>query len=99
MKLKGRYVPDSIVEIPMGEGVTQLVYEPIKCFDINREKVVDVEVKETKRNKRDWILWSTVAATFFCGTALGGMVQHIYYCIPMFIISLAYIGMVIYANK
>lgn len=98
--IEGRYVKgDEVTEIYLGNGVVQLEYVPIKCFDINREKVVDVEVKETKRNKRDWILWTAVAATFFCGAALGGIVQRIFYCVPMFIVSLAYIGMVVYANR
>ena len=98
--LKGRYVKgEEITEICMGGGMVQLEYVPIKCFDINnREKVIEV-AEEPKRNRRGWVLWSAVVATFLCGTALGGIVQNQFYCIPLFVGTLTYIGLVVYANR
>ena len=98
--ITGRYVrDDEVTEICYGGGMVQLEYVPIKAFNINREKVITVEPEEPKRNKRDWILWTAAAATFLCGAALGGILQSQFYCIPLFIGSLAYLAMLTYANR
>ena len=100
MSLKGRYIPDRIVEIPMGEGVTQLVYEPIKTFDWDKPQFVEaVTVEPKKKRSREWIRWSIVVAAFLLGTSLGAILQEIYLAIPLFITSLAWIALVAWVNR
>ena len=59
-------------------------------------EVVKVEVK---KKRRDWIWWTVGAAVFLMGASLGAIVQNMYYCIPLLIGSLAYIALVIWANR
>ena len=98
MSLKGRYIPDRVIEIPMGNGMTELIDVPIKAFDINREKVIEV-VEEPKKDKRAWIRWSIVVASFLLGAALGAILQQNYFCIPLFVTSLGWISLVAFANR
>lgn len=98
MRLKGRYVPD-IVEIPMGNGVTQLEYVPIKTFDWEKPKPMEVITVKPKKRSREWIRWSIVVASFLLGTGLGAIIQKIYYAVPLFIASLAWIGLVAWVNR
>ena len=96
MRLKGRYVPD-VIEIPRGEGITELIPEPIKAFDINPYRVITVETK--KKRNREWIRWSIVVASFLLGTALGAILQKIYLATPLFIVSLGWIALVAWVNR
>ena len=101
MRLKGRYVPDSIFEMPMGNGVTQLVYEPIKTFSWEKPKYVEaVTVEEKpKKNNRQWIRGSIFVAAFLLGASFGAIIQEIYYAVPLFVSSLAWIALVAWVNR
>lgn len=98
MRLKGRYVPD-IVEIPMGNGMTQLEYVPIQNFQWEKPQPVEVIDVKPKRRSREWIRWSIVVASFILGTALGAILQEIYYAIPLFIASMGWIALVAWVNR
>lgn len=96
--IQGRYVKDcSYTEIYRGNGITEIIPadQGLQYFWWPHE-VVKVEVK---KKRRDWIWWTVGAAVFLMGASLGAIVQNMYYCIPLFIASLAYIALVIWANR
>lgn len=100
MRFKGRYVPDDIIEIPMGDGITRLEYVPIKTFQWDKPQYVEaITVEPKKKKSRDWIRWSIVVAAFLLGTGLGAILQRIYYAMPLFIASLAWIALVAWVNR
>lgn len=106
MRLKGRVVPD-IIEVPRGNGITELVPvertqhtdpEPgLQWFQWEKPRV-EVEVVK-KRNNRNWIGGSVIAAAFMLGSSLGGMIQRMDYCAPVFVASLAWIALVAWVNR
>ena len=109
MKFKGRWIPD-IVEVDRGNGLKELMpverYEPepvqgLQYFWWPKEWVAwRAQPKEVeKKNRREWILWSVLVAAFFLGTSLGGILQQVYYCVPLFIGSMAYIALVAWVNR
>lgn len=98
MKLKGRYVKDEITEIPMGNGMTELKIETgepvgLQCFTWERRKV------KKKKSNRTWVTGSAIFAAFVMGATFGGLVEHIWYCAPAFIVSLGYLGLVCWVNR
>ena len=103
--IQGRFVKDgSYTEIYLGNGITELV--PVPQYDPHTENGLsyfwwpkEVKVEAVKKRNRDWIWWTTGAAVFLLGASFGAIMQQIYYCVPLFIGSMAYIGLVIWANR
>lgn len=102
--IQGRYVKDNhFTEVYLGNGITQIVpaaeydppMQPIQYFTWPKE----VRVEVVKKRSRNWIWWTVGAATFLCGASLSALLDKFYYAAPLFICSLAYIGLVVYANK
>lgn len=101
----GRFVKDNhYTEIYLGNGMTELV--PVPQYDPHTENGLsyfwwpkEVKVEAVKKRNRDWIWWTTGAAVFLLGASFGAILQEFYYCVPLFICSLAYIGFVVYANR
>lgn len=103
MKLKGRYVKDEIVEIPRGDGITELIRigkiencEPVGLQYFQWEKKKEVK---KKRSNRTWVTGSAILAAFVMGATFGGLVEHLWYCAPAFIISLSYLALVCWVNR
>ena len=99
--ISGRYVrDDEVFMIPFGNGMQKIEYVPIKTFQWEKPQVVEaVTVEPKKRKSREWIRWSIVVAAFLLGTALGALIQQIYYAIPLFIVSLGWIALVAWCNR
>lgn len=102
---QGRYVKDNhFTEIYVGNGMKDIVpvrHEPIdpvqglQYFRWEKEKVIE----EPKKSNRDWIWWSVGIAVFLMGASFGAIMQNLYYCIPLFLGSMAYIALVAVANS
>lgn len=101
--IQGRYVKDNqYTEIYVGNGMTEIVpaydpepMQPLQYFWWPKE----VKIEAVKKKDRNWIWWTTGAAVFLCGASFGAILQEFYYCVPLFIASMAYIGLVVYANR
>lgn len=105
MKLKGRYIPESkieiapyIVDIPRGEGMTQLmVLEPeeqkkeIQCFYWDKPQ-------EPKKDK-SWVMASVIAALVSCVAATIGLVIAPVLSTAIILGDLAWLGIVAFANR
>lgn len=103
--IRGRYVRgDNFVEVYRGNGITEIM--PAQQYDPHTEQGLSyfwwpherVGIEVNKKD-RSWIWWTVGAAVFLLGASFGAILQEIYYCVPLFVISLAYIGLVVYANK
>ena len=105
--LKGRYVPDNkveiapyIVDIPRGEGMTQLMVlepehepiEPIKHFDISRPKP-----KPQKKDK-SWVMATVVGAITSCVVAVFGLMIAPVLSTAIILGDLVWLGIVAFAN-
>ena len=100
--IKGRYVRgDDVYMIPFGEGMTKIEYVPIKNFTWEKPKFVEARtIREgSKKKNRDWILWSIPIASFLCGASFGSIIQRFYYAIPIFICTLGWTVLVVFANR
>lgn len=108
MKLKGRYIPDSrveiapyIVDIPRGEGMTQLMVlepetepiEPIKHFQWSFPK------PEPKKKDKSWVMASVIAALVSCVAATIGLVIAPVLSTAIILGDLAWLGIVAFANR
>lgn len=108
MKLKGRYIPDSkieiapyIVDIPRGEGMTQLMVlepenepvEPIKHFQWSFAK------PEPKKKDKSWVMASVIAALVSCVAATIGLVIAPVLSTAIILGDLAWLGIVAFANR
>ena len=83
----------------MGEGVTQIVYDPIKTFQWQKPITVEARTVKEKKNRRDWVLWSIVVAAFFAGTGLGCMADDPLYAVPILVASIGWLCAVAIANR
>ena len=103
--IQGRYVRDNhFTEVYVGNGMYEIM--PVKNDPIDPVQGLqyfwwpkEVKVEAVKKRNRDWIWWTTGAAVFLMGASFGAIMQQIYYCVPLFIGSMAYIGLVIWANR
>lgn len=108
MRFKGRYIPDDrieiapyIVDIPRGEGMTQLMVlepstepiEPIKHFEWSFPKR-----KEPKKDKR-WVMASVVGAITSCVAATFGLFVAPILSTAIIVGDLAWLGIVAFANR
>lgn len=105
MKLKGRYIPDKyietapyIVDIPRGEGMTQLMVlgpeEPkkeIQCFQW--------DWPEPKQKPKTWVRASVVGAFVSCVAATFGLLIAPALSTAVILGDLAWLGIVAFANK
>lgn len=103
--IQGRYVKDNnYTEIYVGNGMTEIV--PARPYDPHTVEGLsyfwwpkEVSVEVVKKRSRNWIWWTVGAAVFLLGASFGAIMQQIYYCVPLFLGSMAYIGLVIWANR
>lgn len=93
MRLKGRVVPD-IVEIPVGEGVSELApAKEIQFFHFEKRPM------PKKSYKNIIIAVFACIASFLTGVALIGMWFYPMVSAPILIGSVAYIVLIIIANR
>lgn len=107
MKLKGRYIPDDrveiapyIVDIPRGEGMTQLMVleaepepiEPIKTFKWSFAK------PEPKKKEKTWVVAVTTAALTSCVVATFGLLIAPILSTVVILGDLFWLGLVAFAN-
>lgn len=104
MKLKGRYIPDNkievapyIVDIPRGEGMTQLMVlgpeEPkkeIQCFHW--------EWPEPKRKPKTWVLNSVMVASIVGSASVFALFLVPDIATPILLSCLGWLGFVAFAN-
>ena len=103
--IQGRYVRDNhFTEVYLGNGITEIV--PVPECDPHMEHGLsyfwwpkEVKIEAVKKKNRNWIWWTVGAATFLCGASLSALLDEFYYAAPLFICSLLYIALVIYANR
>lgn len=103
--IQGRYVRDNhFTEVYLGNGITEIM--PVPECDPHTEQGLqyfwwpkEVKIEAVKKKDRNWIWWTTGAAVFLCGASFGAILQEFYYCVPLFIASMAYIALVIWANR
>lgn len=94
MRLKGRVVPDPIVEIPAGNGMTELRQEPnIQYFKFEKRPM------PRKSHKNLIIAVASCIASFAAGVALVGMWFYPWVSAPVLIGTVAYIILIIIANR
>lgn len=93
MRLKGRVVPD-IVEIPVGEGMTELApSKEIQFFKFDKRPM------PKKSHKNIIIAVFASIASFFAGVALVGMWFYPIVSAPVLIGTVAFIILIIVANR
>ena len=98
--IRGTYLRDGeVTELYLGNGMTELIpaerYEPIHCFYWEKQKMEE----KPKRDNRNWIWGTVIMATFLMGASLGAIAQKMSYCLPIFVGSLAWIGLVAWMNR
>lgn len=78
----------------IGDGICELFKDGVDCLCMAPAK------EEPKR--RDYstaVCASVVVAGFLLGATFGGIMEHAYHSVPLFIASLAWLGVVAYANR
>ena len=103
--ITGRFVKDDhFTEVYLGNGITEIMpvkHEPIdpvqglQYFWWPKEEIYVPK----KKNSREWIWWTVGVAVFLMGASFGAILQSMYYCVPVFIGSMAYIALVALANS
>lgn len=107
-RLKGRYVPDNkievapyVVDIPRGEGMTQLItlepepepIEPIKHFEWSFDK------PEPQKKSKAWVVATVIAAFTSCVVATLGLVIAPVLSTVIILADLVWLGLVAFANR
>lgn len=105
MRLKGRYIPDDkieiapyIVEIPRGEGMTQLMVldheEPKKEL-----QYFHWDWPEPKKKDKTWVMASVVGASTAGMAAVFALFFVPAVATPVILGSLGWLGIVAFANR
>lgn len=103
MKLKGRYIPDNkieiapyIVDIPRGEGMTELmVLEPEK----KEIQYFHWDWPEPKKRDKTWVVASVIGASTIGMAAVFALFFVPTIATPVILGSLAWLGFVAFANR
>ena len=106
MKLKGRYIPDDkieiapyIVDIPRGEGMTQLVVLDPKEKEQKEIQCFQWDWPEPPKKDKTWVIGSVMAASIvgIAATLAIFFVPNV--AVPTICACLGWLGIVAFANR